>query len=90
VGHAARDPVLGERNDLYATRRHFWLRLLHRNSPARVVPVEANAENVVKALGALRPGRRWPPIDDLLTAIEREVSDQIGAPTPTDAARPIL
>ncbi len=67
-----------ERHD--ATRRHFWLGLLHRSAPARVIPVEANTESVLTALGALRPGPWWPPVAELLTGIEREVPDQIGAP----------
>jgi hypothetical protein len=67
---------------LDATHRHFWLGLLHRDAPARVIPVEANAESALAALSALRPGRWWPPIEDLLRGIERELPDQIGAPQP--------
>jgi hypothetical protein len=66
---------------LDATRRHFWLGLLHRNAPARVVPVEANADSLLTTLGALRPGRWWPPIDDLLAGVEHELPDQVGAPS---------
>src|SRR5437870_1910813 len=54
---------------LEATRRHFWLGLLHRNAPARVVPVEPDPASVLTALGTLTPGRWWSPIGDLLAGL---------------------
>lgn len=67
---------------LDATRRHFWLGLLHRQAQARVMPVQPNPADVLATLGALAPGRWWPPLDALLAGIETEVPDQIGvAPT---------
>jgi hypothetical protein len=67
---------------LDATRRHFWLGLLQRDAPARVVPVDPDPAGVLAALGRLTPGRWWSPIGDLLTGLEREVPDQVGAPRP--------
>jgi hypothetical protein len=65
---------------LDATRRHFWLGLLHRDASARVVPVDPDPTSVLAALGTLAPGRWWSPLDDLLGDIEHEVPDQIGTP----------
>lgn len=67
---------------LDATRRHFWLGLMHRDAPGRVVPVEPDPARVLTALGSLAPGRWWSPLEDLLAGIERAVPDQIGAPGP--------
>jgi hypothetical protein len=67
---------------LDATRRHFWLGLVHRDAPGRVVPVEPDPPRVLTALGMLAPGRWWSPLPELLAGIEREVPDQIGASSP--------
>jgi hypothetical protein len=68
---------------LGATRRHFWLGLVQRDAPGRVVPVDADPGRVLAALGALAPGRWWSPLPELLDGIERAVPDQIGAPDST-------
>jgi hypothetical protein len=68
---------------LDATRRHFWLGLVHRDAPVRVVPVDPAPARVLTALATLAPGRWWSPLDELLAGIEREVPDQIGAPGAT-------
>jgi hypothetical protein len=65
---------------LDATRRHFWLGLVHRDAPARVVPVGEDPAGLITALATLTPGRWWSPIDELLSGIERAVPDQIGTP----------
>jgi hypothetical protein len=65
---------------LDATRRHFWLGLLHRDASARVVPVDPDPTSVLAALGTLAPGRWWSPLEELLGGIEHEVPDQIGTP----------
>ena len=57
-----------------ATRRHWYLGVLHRAAPARVVPV-ANAADAGSALGKLTTGRWWPDVDVLLDGIERVVPD---------------
>jgi hypothetical protein len=67
---------------LDATRRHFWLGLLHRDASARVAPVDSDPATVLTALGTLTPGRWWSPIGEILAGVEREVPDQIGAPHP--------
>jgi hypothetical protein len=70
--------VVLDPEQLEATRRHFWLGLLHRDAVARVVPAHPDATSVLTALGTLGPGRWWSPLDDLLRGIEHEVPDQIG------------
>jgi hypothetical protein len=67
---------------LDATRRHFWLGLMRRDAPGRVVPVGPEPSRVLTALATLAPGRWWSPLDELLAGIERAVPDQIGAPGP--------
>jgi hypothetical protein len=58
------------------TRRHWYLGVLHRAAPARVVPVP-NADAVGSALPRLAAGRWWPDLDELLDGIERVVPDQL-------------
>jgi len=61
------------------TRRHFWLGVVHRDVPARVVPVPSDPDALLSALGALTPGRWWSPADELLEGLDRAVPDQVGA-----------
>jgi hypothetical protein len=68
---------------LDATRRHFWLGLVRRDAPVRVVPVDPDPARVLTALATLGPGRWWSPLDELLAGIERALPDQVGAPGPT-------
>lgn len=72
--------VVLDPEQLDATRRHFWLGLLHRDAAARVVPAYGDPASVLAALGTLAPGRWWSPLDELLAGIEREVPDQVGTP----------
>ena len=58
------------------TRRHWYLGVLHRAAPARVVPV-ANADAAAHMLPRLGAGAWWPDLDDLLEGIERVVPDQL-------------
>jgi hypothetical protein len=67
---------------LDATRRHFWLGLLHRDASARVVPVDPRPASVLAALGTLTPGPWWSPMGEILAGIEREVPDLVGTPQP--------
>jgi len=57
-----------------ATRRHWYLGVLHRAAPARVVPV-ANDAAAGEALRRLSAGRWWPDVDELLDGIDRVVPD---------------
>ncbi|HEX5587696.1 MAG TPA: hypothetical protein VFZ17_10330 [Acidimicrobiia bacterium] len=59
-----------------ATRRHWYLGVLHRAAPARVVPI-ANATGAVDALAHLSAGRWWPDVDVLLDGIEHVVPDLV-------------
>jgi hypothetical protein len=67
-----------------ATRRHFYLGVLHRAAPSRVVPVVGTPERVGAQLGGLRSGRWWPEVDRLLDSIDRVVPDQVQAAPPGD------
>jgi hypothetical protein len=68
---------------LEETRRHFYLGVLHRAAPNRVVPVVGTPEQVGAQLGGLRSGRWWPEVDRLLDGIDRVVPDRVqSTPTP--------
>ena len=54
-----------------ATRRDFYLGVLHRAAPHRVVPVAGTPEQVGAQLGGLRSGRWWPEVDRLLDGIDQ-------------------
>jgi hypothetical protein len=56
------------------TRRHWYLGVLHRAAPARVVPAP-HADAAVAALPRLTAGRWWPDLDELLEGIDRVVPD---------------
>lgn len=66
-----------------ATRRHWYLGVLHNAAPARVVPVP-HADAAVAALPRLHAGRWWPDLDELLAGIDRVVPDAL-APDRTAA-----
>jgi hypothetical protein len=59
-----------------ATRRHWYLGVLHRAAPNRVVPV-ADALAAAGALRRLTTGRWWPDLDGLLAGIDRVVPDRV-------------
>jgi hypothetical protein len=67
-----------------ATRRHFYLGVLHRAAPNRVVPVTGTPERVGAQLGGLRSGRWWPEVDRLLDDIDRVVPDRVQPAPPPD------
>lgn len=60
------------------TRRHWFLGVLHRAAPARVVPVP-DPDAAARTLPHLGAGAWWPDLDDLLGGIERVVPDQLSA-----------
>ena len=60
-----------------ATRRHWYLGLLQRAAPSRVVPSEAAAETVRARIANLASGRWWPELDRLLADVDRVVPDQL-------------
>jgi hypothetical protein len=60
-----------------ATRRHWYLGVLHRAAPSRVVPAAGTAAAVREQLGRLAPGRWWPALDRLLEDVDRAVPDQL-------------
>lgn len=58
-----------------ATRRHWYLGVLHHAAPTRAVPV-ADADAAGEALAHLSSGQWWPDVDDLLDGIDQVVPDQ--------------
>jgi hypothetical protein len=58
------------------TRRHWYLGVLHRAAPARVVPVP-DPDAATRTLPHLGAGAWWPDLDDLLRGIEQVVPDQL-------------
>ncbi|HEV3495007.1 MAG TPA: hypothetical protein VHA34_01510 [Actinomycetes bacterium] len=60
-----------------ATRRHWYLGVLHRAAPARVVPVDAAADQVQASIAKLSSGRWWPELDRLLADVDRVVPDKV-------------
>lgn len=61
---------------LGATTRHWYLGVLHRAAPVRVVPVAATPTEVIARLSHLPAGRWWPDLDQLLSGIDRVVPDR--------------
>jgi hypothetical protein len=59
-----------------ATRRHWYLGVLHAKAPARVVPVR-DPDAAARMLPRLGAGAWWPDVDDLLEGIERVLPDQL-------------
>ena len=57
------------------TRRHWYFGLLHDVVPMRVVPVPADAQQIVDALEHLSATRWWPPVAQLLDGIEHRAPD---------------
>ena len=57
------------------TRRHWYFGVLHEAVPLRVVPVPANAEQIVDGLEGLDATRWWPPVPQLLDRIEHRAPD---------------
>jgi hypothetical protein len=62
-----------------ATRRHWYLGVLHDAGPARVVPATGDPAVVAETLAHLAAGRWWPDVDRLLEGVDRVVPDQVGA-----------
>ena len=60
-----------------ATRRHWYLGVLHRAAPSRVLPTEAASDQVQSSIAKLSSGRWWPELDRLLADVDRVVPDQV-------------
>jgi hypothetical protein len=60
-----------------ATRRHWYLGLLHRAAPNRVVPADTTAIKLQASIAKLASGRWWPELDRLLADVDRVVPDQV-------------
>jgi hypothetical protein len=60
------------------TRRHWYLGLLARSAPARVVPADpSSAAKIQAAIASLASGRWWPELDRLLADVDRVVPDRV-------------
>jgi hypothetical protein len=60
------------------TRRHWYLGVLARSAPARVVPTDpSSAARVQAAIATLASGRWWPELDRLLADVDRVVPDRV-------------
>ena len=59
------------------TRRHWYLGLLHRAAPARVVPADAATDRLQSRIATLASGRWWPDLDRLLADVDRVVPDRL-------------
>ena len=60
-----------------ATRRHWYLGVLHRPAPTRVVPVPSATDQARSRIGKLTSGRWWPDLDRLLADVDRVVPDRV-------------
>ena len=60
-----------------ATRRHWYLGVLHCAAPIRVVPVPPAADQVRSRIANLTAGRWWPDLDRVLADVDRLVPDQV-------------
>jgi hypothetical protein len=60
-----------------ATRRHWYLGVLHRAAPSRVLPAEAASDQVQSSIAKLSSGRWWPELDRLLAGVDRVVPDRV-------------
>jgi hypothetical protein len=69
-----------------ATRRHWYLGVLHGAAPARVLPVP-DADAAARALPHLTAAPWWPDLDALLDGIDRVVPDQVAAVASPSSAR---
>lgn len=72
--------------DLPVDRRHWYLGVLHRAAPHRVVPVPAEREAVLAAIAHLPAGRWWPELPELLSGLDHELPDQPMVPAADPAA----
>jgi hypothetical protein len=59
------------------TRRHWYLGVVHRAAPNRVVPVDTTVDKVQSAVATLASGRWWPELDRLLAEVDRTVPDRL-------------
>lgn len=69
-------------DDLPVERRHWYLGVLHRAAPHRVVPVAAEREAVLAAIARLPAGRWWPELPQLLSGLDHELPDRPMVPSP--------
>ena len=59
------------------TRRHWYLGLLHRAAPARVVPATTATDQLQAGIATLASGRWWPDLDRLLADVDWVVPNRV-------------
>lgn len=64
-------------DDLPAARKHWYLGILHRAAPHRVIPTPADFASARAAVARLQPGRWWPDLPDLLATLAHELPDRV-------------
>jgi hypothetical protein len=69
--------LVPDAESLPTTRRHWYLGVLHRAAPTRVVPVPSVTDQVRSRIGRLTSGRWWPDLDRLLADVDRVVPDRV-------------
>lgn len=64
-------------DELGDDRRHWYLGVLHRAAPHRVVPTVGDAASVRRAISGLGAGRWWPDVSELLDGLDRLLPDRL-------------
>ncbi|MDF2742604.1 MAG: hypothetical protein K0S88_3974, partial [Actinomycetia bacterium] len=62
--------LVPDAESLPTTRRHWYLGVLHRAAPTRVVPVPSVTDQVRSRIGRLTSGRWWPDLDRVLSDVD--------------------
>lgn len=70
--------------ELPAGIRDWYLGVLHRAAPHRVVPVASEATMVRHTMASLGSGRWWPTLDEMLDGLETQLPDQLMANADSD------
>jgi hypothetical protein len=65
-----------EPEELPPTLRHWYLGVLSRHAPTRVVPAAGSVEAIGAAVARLRAGRWWPELPQLLSSLESLAPDE--------------
>lgn len=70
--------LLLDPRSIEGTWKHWWLGVLAAAAPTRVLPTEADAASVRRALRALPAGRPWPDPRSWLRDVRYAVPDRVG------------
>ncbi|MDF2443641.1 MAG: hypothetical protein JWR01_1844 [Subtercola sp.] len=70
--------IIIEPEALAPTWKHWWLGVLPKAAPTRVIPWTEGQSSLSGMLGRLPVGRAWPSPDPWLREVARSVPDRIG------------